>query len=269
MSEESTVRTWPELDLPRGLLPNTYLAANALVRCAVFSTLEYAGAAQRPVITEPLPLATMAPYRMTQVAGVRLSQSDANVFFWLLSRAYRGGAPTGNATVFFKCGEALEALGRKRGGKTDVLLDTSLQRLSQADFTCEYLGVVRRTRLLSHVERCENPDKPYDYRITIAASAAELLNDGEWLILPGTVRKQLGSDPLAQGLYAFYASHKSAFPMLTDTLKQLMGRESMQDSKWRQALQKALATVKAVSGWRQCELAQGGRFLGKVVTGRG
>src|SRR5690606_6192773 len=120
---------WPKLDLPYGLLMKAVLAPNALVRGSVFSTLEYAGAAERPVITEPLLLAMMKQYRIEQIAGVRLSQSDADVFFWLLSRIYRRGDPSGSPSTFFEHKEALAELGRKRGGKTDLLLADSLDRL--------------------------------------------------------------------------------------------------------------------------------------------
>lgn len=269
MLDEAPPTTWPELNLPYGLLTDTPLATNALVRSAVFSTQEYSGGAKRPEITEPLQLAAIAPYQIEQTTGVRLSQSDADLFFWLLSRAYRAGTPTGNAWVFFKRSEALAALGRTRGGKTDTLLEDSLQRLSAAEFVYEWLGSGGRTKLLSNTERFNDEDKPYDYKVMIANGVAALLDDGEWLVLPKQVREQLAGDPLAKGLHAFYASHKSAYPMLPNTLKALMGRESMQDSKWRQALEKSLAKVQAATGWFQCELVHAGPLAGKVVIQKG
>lgn len=262
----TTTTEWPELSLPLGVLGDTRIAANLFVRSAMFSTLEFAGGAARPAITEPLPLAAIAPYRIKQVEGARLSQSDADLFFWLLSRAYRNGAPKGSVQVYFKCGEALTALGRARGGKTDALLGESLLRLSGAVFVYELPGVSSRSRLLTHVERFDNKEKPYDYKVTIAGGVAELLDGGEWLTLPGKVREKLAGDPLARGLHAFYASHKSAFPMLPSTLKGLMGRETMQDSKWRTALENALAKVKTATGWPQCELVKEGSWAGKVAV---
>ncbi|MGO4763794.1 plasmid replication initiator TrfA [Cupriavidus sp. 2KB_3] len=270
MQEAIEVLSWPELSLPHGLLADTRIAPNALVRSAAFSTLEYAGGAQRPEIAaEPLSLAAIKPYVIVQVAGLRLSQSDADLFFWLLSRVYRGGAPKGDAPAFFKRAEALAALGRKRGGKTDLLLEDSLQRLSGAVFAYEIPGTVGRTKLLSCVERFDGGENPYDYKVTVAGDVAPLLDDSEWLVLNGKIREQLASDPLARGLYAFYASHQSAFPMLPDTLKGLMGRESMQDSKWRNALVNALAKVRSATGWVQCELVSAGPLTGKIVVQKG
>ena len=263
----TTSRTvWPELTLPYGLLADTRIAANILVRSAAFSTLDYAGGAIRPEIRKPLPLPAIAPYVIAQVEGVRLSQSDADLFFWLLARAYRSGAPKGDACVYFKRGEALAALGRARGGKTDVLLADSLARLDEAYFSYELFGTAGRTKLLSCVERFDDDDKPYDYKITVADGVAALLDDGEWLVLLGNERDQLSADPLAKGLHAFYASHRTAFPMLPSTLKRLMGRESMQDSKWRHALENALAKVRAATGWFQCEIVKAGPYAGKVVV---
>lgn len=293
MEKESSLSTWPKIDLQYGLLLKAILVPNALARSSVFSTLEYAGGAERPVITEPLLLATMKQYRIEQIAGVRLSQSDADVFFWLLARIYRDGHPGGSPSAFFENKEALGELGRKRGGKTDLLLAESLDRLGQAEFAYELHrpddgehpgivdeegaepaserlpSIVGRTRLLSRVERCDRAGSKYDYQVTIAAGVAVLLDRNDWVVLPSTERVQLATDPLARGLYAFYSSHKFAYPMLPATLKKLMGRESMQNSKWLNALAIALAKMKTATGWRACEVAQTGKYKGKIVVEKG
>src|SRR5690606_14195861 len=117
------------------------------------------------------------------------------VFFWLLSRIYRRGDPSGSPSTFFEHKEALAELGRKRGGKTDLLLADSLDRLGQAEFTYELHrsddgehpdagdeevepagkrlpSIVGRTRLLSRVERGDRLDSKYDYQVTIAGGVA-------------------------------------------------------------------------------------------------
>lgn len=270
MKETTSPTEWPELTLPHGLLTDARISANLLVRSAAFSTLDYAGGAIRPEIKEPLPLVAIAPYQLEQTAGVRLSQSDADLFYWLLSRAYRHGTPKeGNVWVYFKRSEALAALGRARGGKTDALLDDSLMRLYQADFAYNVPGTIGRSRLVSCIERFKDEDKNYDYRVSISDGVAALLDGGEWLVLLGKEREQLANDPLAKGLHAFYTSHRSAFPMLPSTLKALMGRDSMQDSKWRHALDKALEHVQKVTGWLQCEVVKEGPYAGKVVVHKG
>lgn len=266
---DSTPHEWPELGLRYGLLDEARLAVKALVRSAVFSTLDFAGGAGRPEIDEPLELAAIKPYCITQVGGVRLSQTDADLFFWLLSRAYRFGSPKKGAWVYFKCGEALAELGRSRGGKTDTLLEESLHRLYSFEFTYEIRDTVGRLRLLSTIERFESGTKPYDYKVMVSDAVAPLLADDEWLVIPGKVKKQLSRDSLAKGLYAFYASHKTVYPMLPSTLKSLMGRESMQESKWRHALDAALAKVQATTGWFQLELVKTGPKAGKIVFIKG
>jgi TrfA protein len=267
---------WPELELPYGLLDGNHIAANALVRSAIFGTLDYTGTAARPEIIEPLALGAIKPYVITQVAGVRLSQSDADVFFWLLARAYRNGAPTGNAQVFFTHNEACAELGRSRGGKNAALLDASLQRLYDADFSYNVPSLlVGRSRLISCVERFERGAKPYDYKVTIADGLTSLLAGGEWIMLPASERDKLVGEPLAKWLHAFFASHRTVFPIKHSTLKYLTGRTDaegktgMQDSKWIRALEKALARVQAATGWGQCELVKTGPLTGKVVVKKG
>ena len=270
---ETTTTTWP--DLPFRATEDTRIAPHILVRSAVFSTLDFAGAAPRPTTTEaePLPLAAMSQYRVAQLDGPRLSQGDAEVFFWLLSRAYRNGAPKGSATVFFKRAEVLTALGRSRGGKTDALLDESLQRLCLAEFNFEVhdkasgqMQRLGRTRLLAKVDRFSN-NPHYEYRVTIADGVAALMQNGAAVKLSATVCRELARDPLAQGLHAHFASNKFIYKTKFETLKALMGRGSTkQDSKWLRVLETALAKVSAATTWSQCELAKTGEFAGKVVV---
>lgn len=286
---ESKVAVWPELKLPHGVKPGTRIAPHVLVRTSVFSTLEYSGAAKRPLIhkSEPLPLDGMSQYRAEQLEGHRLSQSDADLLFWLLARAYRDGAPKDQAVVFFKRGEALTALGRIRGGKTDNMLDQSLQRLRAAEFNFEEkyedkgMLPLSQTRLLSRVDRANDDTKHYDYRVTIADGVAELLRDGSWVLLSSEVREELASDPLAKGLYALFESNEIVHPTKPETLQRGMGRgevkdargepriNAMQPSKWLFALRRALARVQSARGWLQCEVAQEGLHAGKVVVTKG
>lgn len=267
MQEETAQSSiWPELNLPFGFWEETRIAPNILVRSAAFSTLDYTGGAVRPEVMEPLKLSALSQYKIDQVAGVRLSQTDADLFFWLLSRLYRYGAPKDRAWVYFKRSEALT--GRARGGKTDLLLEDSLQRLIRAEFSYEALGVVGRTRLLSSVERFDE-DKPYDFRVTVSDGVAQLLANGDWMALSGTEREELAGDSLAKALHAFYSSHITVYPMFPATLKSLTGRESMQESKWRHALKKSLARVQEVTGWAGCHLVENGDNAGKVVVRKG
>lgn len=259
---------WPEIGLKHGLSMDSRIAPNALVRSAVFSTQEYQGKG-RPLITTPLPLATIKPYTIEQVAGPRLSQSDADLFFLLLSNLYRTGAPTGPTDLYVRRNEVYAALGRSRGGKSDLLLHESLQRLCSAELKYDVLGSRNQTTLLSRCDRLDDDNKLYHYRARIASAVAPLLEAGEWLLLQGKVRKQLAADPLAVGLHAFYASHQHAYPMLTATLKALMGRESMQESKWQGALAVSLGRVQAATGWLKCGIASSGTYAGKVVVQTG
>lgn len=272
MLETTKPILWPKLRLSYGLKADIHLAPYALIRSSVFSTLDYAGGAKRPEVSEQsLKLGAMKPYKVEQLAGVRLSQTDADFFFWMLAQAYRSGPPAaGQASVFFTRSEALTALKRTRGGKSDMLLAESLSRLLGAEFSIKPLpGDPARTRLLSRIEHFDSSSMKYDYKVTIADDVATLLANGQWLALPGKVRSQFHDDPLAKGLHALFASHKKVFPMFPHTLKPIVGRESMQDSKWHHALERSLAAVKQVTGWVECEVMTAGTYEGKAVVHRG
>lgn len=99
------------------------------------------------------------------------------------------------------------------------------------------------TKLLSKFEHLCTAFPKYDYAVKIAEGVSALMQDDAWLALPIQVRRKLGADPLAKGLHAYFASNKQVFAMWPDTLKGLMGRESMQNSKWVLALERALAQI--------------------------
>jgi hypothetical protein len=234
----------------------------------------------------------MSQYRVEQLEGPRLSQSDADLMFWMLARAYRHGAPNEKATVYFKRAEVLKALCRKRGGKTDAMLDASLQRLCSAEFHFEERDKVTdemrplvQTRLLARADRIEDDAKPYDYCVTIADGVAVLLENGSWVGLKAAVRKELASDPLALALYAQFESNEKVYPTHAETLKGQMGRagvvlttdethseevpkkkKGMQTSKWLSALRQSLARIEAATKWPQCEIATEGQNVGLVVV---
>ena len=295
---QNVVTKWPELKLPYGFQEDKCLAPHALVRSSVFSTLEYSGAAVRPVVvkTAPLQLSSMSHYRVVQVEGPRLSQSDADVMFWMLARAYRYGAPKNKATVYFSRAEVLKALSRKRGGKTDAMLHASLQRLSLAEFHFEerdkVTGEMRpivQTRLLESADVIEDDAKPCDYRVTIADGVAALLENGSWVGLKAAVRKELAGDPLALALYAQFESNQKVYATHAETLKGQMGRagvvlttddatseevpekkkNGMQTSKWLHALTQALKRVEAATKWPECQIATEKPHIGMVVVRKG
>ena len=69
--------------------------------------------------------------------------------------------------------------------------------------------------------------------------------------MPEAERLIFARDPLARGLYAFYESHRTVFPMFSGTLKELMGRQSMQESKWLHALEVGQRKTHRVCVWSQ------------------
>lgn len=276
MSETSpAVTAWPKLDLPYGIGDDTRIAPYILVRSAVFSAQDYCGNAERLRISDPMAIPSTKPYRIKQIAGERLSQSDADVFFLLLSILYRHGTPTGKTVLQIKRSKVLSELGRRRGGRTDLLLDESLQRLTNASFVhdAENKDGTRREqtelKLLASCKPTSTTHNPFDYEIAIDDSVAPILASNEWVLLPGEQCRRLSGWPLAARLYAFYQSNANPYPMFSSTIKGLMGRDSMQESKWENALRVALAQVQSVAAWAKCELVEGGPLDGKVQVLRG
>jgi hypothetical protein len=177
------------------------------------------------------------------------------------------------ARVCFNRCELIKTLGRAPGGKTRKLLDDSLDRLFRAEFEFSVPGLfVGKSRLILKMQ-CREPESAmaceYDYDVLLDVELSRLFDHGQWAILRRSQRQLLSRNPLARGLHAFYSTHLSSYAMDPETLRLLMGRKTMQSSKFLAVLEPALAEVKAATGWAKCELQLGGKNAGKVVVERG
>jgi hypothetical protein len=268
--DETPATTWPKLSLPHGLGKNV-ITAHALARSAIFSTQSYGPFAERPQCFGRTSLPTTGDIKVFQTAGHRLDQGDADVFYELLRRVLTDTRETHReARVYFCRGELLNALGRSLGGNTRKCLDESLDRLFRADFEFSVPKLfVGKSRLILKMHRREQESAGnYDYDVLLDVELARLFGQRQWTILRQSQRKRLEGNPLAKGLHAFYSTQLTPYPMNLVTLKNLMGRESMQNSKWRAVLQTALTKVKQATGWAVCELKLEGRDAGKIVVER-
>jgi hypothetical protein len=272
---ENSMAAWPMLPLPHGLGKNS-VTAHALARSAIFSTQSYGPKAERPVYLAKTQLATTetSDIKVFQTAGRGLDQGDADVFYELLRRVFNSGQETRReARVCFNRSELVKTLGRAPGGKTRKLLDESLDRLFQAEFEFSVPGhFVGKSRLILKMY-CREPgsvtEPNSDYDVLLDVELSRLFDNGRWSILRRSERQQLGRNPLAKGLHAFYSTHSSPHPMKPDTLRLLMGRRTMQSSKFLAVLEPALGEVKLATGWPKCELQREGKHAGKVVVDKG
>jgi hypothetical protein len=271
----NTQAAWPQLPLPHGLGKN-FVTAHALARSAIFSTQSYGPKAERPHYFAKTELATTetSGIKVFQTAGHGLDQGDADVFYELLRRVISSGQEIHReARIYFKRSELLKTLGRAPGGKTRKLLDASLDRLFRAEFEFSVPGLFAgKSRLILKMQCPESvpeAEDNYDYDVLLDVELSRLFDRNQWTILRRTERQQLSGNPLAKGLHAFYATHHSAYPMNPNTLRCLMGRGTMQLSKFSVVLESALAEVKAATGWAKCELQLEGKNAGKVVVERG
>jgi hypothetical protein len=280
-----TLPKLPKLKPIRGLPDENPLGIWALVRSAFFSTRPFVGVDARPEITEPLALHGVDGYEgIVQTSGQRLNQDDADVFYWLLAKAYfTRNPPLANVAIEFTREEAMRALNRSRGTNNFKALDDSLNRMVDAWFSYDMTGrkcrVRGRTNLLAAVEAVEkDKGKGHLYRVFINPKVAELLEKGHAYTRLTDTRFRLKS-PLARALHAFFASQYTSrpYPMTTDLLKKLTDRNELpgrrkaqQESKWLENLKDALAKVKDETGWPICELISESdpnpKWAGKVVV---
>lgn len=265
--------SWPKLPLPHGLGRNL-VTAHTLARSAVFSTQSYGPKAERPRYFERTQLATTktSGIKVFQTAGHQLDQGDADVFYELLRRVFADeGEMQRESRVCFNRAELLKALGRSAGGKTRKLLDESLDRLFRAEFEFSVPGLFTgKSRLILKIYRRDKESAAvFDFDVLLDVELARLFDREQWALLRQSQRQVLEGRPLAKGLHGYYSTHVSPHPMCPETLKQLMGRQTMQESKWRTALLAALVELKRATGWTKCELATQGKDAGKVVVVRG
>ncbi|OWJ57812.1 plasmid replication initiator TrfA [Paraburkholderia caledonica] len=268
--QDDTLATWRKLPLKYGLR-NNLVTAHALARSAIFSTQSYRCHAQRPLYLEKTPLTSTSDIKVFQTAGHQLDQGDADVFYELLRRVFASECEMQRESrVCFNRAELLKALGRSSGGKTRKLLDESLDRLFRAEFEFSVPGLFTgKSRLILKMHRRDKESTAvFDFDVLLDVELAKLFDRKQWALLRQSQRQLLEGNPLARGLHAFYSTLVSPYPMYPETLKQLMGRQTMQESKWRAALLTALDKLKRATGWTRCELETEGKNAGKVVVVR-
>lgn len=261
---------WPQLKLKHGLGANI-VTPFVFARSAIFSSQVYRRHAERPLYTEPKELLATGNLKIYQTAGYQLDQGDADVLYELIRRIFeKDDADKRESRVLFNRRQLLEALGRTPGGKTSALLDASIERLFAASFRFQGPSLITgMSRLLLSVLRREDAlSHKYDYEVLIDVRLAQLFNQGSWVLLRRSEREKLAGDPVAKWLHAYYSTHREPYPIKQETLKGLMGREGMQNSKWLAALTASLEVLKRATGWHICELVAAGKNAGKVVVVR-
>jgi hypothetical protein len=259
------------LNLKYGLGANTAVPY-IIARSGIFSSQIYRGPIKRPEATAPLDIKTLGNAKIIQIAGHRLDQGDADVFYEVVRALFtRAHAHEPGLQVVLECRALLSSIGRASGGKTNVLLRESLERLVNAKFEIyEKTGQFYTTGLLQSVAYPEAGSSKAHVQIEVDPGLIKLYKGNQWALLKKKERSVLKS-PTARALYAYYCTHDSnPYHLLPDTLKQLVGRLGMQDYKWLALLRTALNEIKIATGWQVCELAagSGGRARRVIVIKR-
>lgn len=256
-----------QLPLPYGLGSNT-VTARALARSAIFSSQPYRGPSTRPCYQGPTRLASVEEFEVWQLSGWQLDQADSELWYQIVRVAVLAaqGVVTSYATVNVSLAQLMAATTRKKGGKTRRLLSSSLERLMAATFQirCRHQTVLFQPL----VEVTSAAAKSGLLEVTLGAGLPELVQERQLVVLKRAERTPLLQDPLACGLHAYFASHVTPYPIKSQTLKRLLGRDSMQDSKWRLLLVAALNRLKEVTGWPVCFLGPDDKVTVMRVYGR-
>ena len=256
---------WPTKVAQTGL--TNCITPYAMARSAIFSTQVYRGQCTRPQYLEKTPLACLGGMSVFQLAGEQLDQNDADVFYELLRRVVaQGDGSAREARVQFNRTELLAAVGRARGGKTiSCLANLSRGSLTRPS-TSKFQDSSQAARLILKALTAEEMHTlEYDCDVLIDVELSKLLAREQWAFLRKRSVTAWQATP-AKGLHAYYATHKDPYPILVDTLQGLMGRQTMQPSKFKKALSTSLA-VKTATGWHACEIvkADGGATKVHIV----
>lgn len=268
---DTTASIWPKLKLKHGTLETHRAYPHAFIRSALFSSRKFSGGAIRTVATEaaPIKIASLSNYKLVQVAGERLDQGDCDVYAWLLTRAYqRGLAGKSEARIFFTQEEAMSERGRKRGTKNFMLFRESLLRLYKAELVYETPYATGRTRLICSIKPKLECKKKYDYEVVISPKVGDFFQEGDFRILLNEERSKL-DDYLSKWLHAFYSSHTNPLKLNCELIKSYADRTETPDKIWRKKLDAALAKVKEVTGWLECEVRQEDGQRPKIFVRKG
>ncbi|WP_176456952.1 plasmid replication initiator TrfA [Bordetella genomosp. 5] len=212
-------------------------------------------------------MASAEEFEVWQLSGWQLDQADAELWHQIVRVAVLEGqgVVTSYATVNVSLAQLMSATTRKKGGKTRTLLSSSLQRLMAATFEirCRHRTVLFQP-LVTVISAAAKSGR---LEVTLGAGLPELVQERQFVVLRRAERTPLLQEPLACGLHAYFASHVTPYPIKSQTLKRLLGRDSMQDSKWRLALVAALGRLREVTGWPACSLGVDDKVT--VVRARG
>jgi len=244
--------SWQQPQLPNGLGTN-FAVPNILVQSSMFSSLASTGRTSRPPIETPRQVSSLGGTNIIQSAGQQLDQSDADLLFELIRQTLI--SPTPEEPILVNAAQLCNVLKKTRGGHTSKLLMGSLARLAEASFIAGTTSVAKRPlRLIQSMGLAtDSSAKRNLFEVHLDPALGDFYANSQWALIRADERAKLRRSSLARWLHAFYASHKQPHPMLVSTMKDLTGQSSAQQSKWLSSLDKALATVKTVTGWSSCE----------------
>ncbi|MEZ2741188.1 hypothetical protein ACBP93_00960 [Paenalcaligenes hominis] len=247
-------------NLKHGIGFNT-ITSTILVRSSIFSSLQYRGPCCRPQYNNQA-LISPKSASIVQLEGSQLDQADASLWYQLIRVALlsNSGQLVKHAAVKAPITLLFTELETTAGGKTRKLLEKSLHRLQTAEFRIsvnnEYSYIFQP---ISEFYVSEQPKKTL--LAILGEGSVDVFKNHQLVILKKAELNALKSDLLAQGLYAYFASHSQPHPIKSSTLKKLLVHESMQESKWLFKLKESLELMKEATKWHKCSLDEGNKVV--------
>lgn len=223
---------------------------NAFVRSAMFTAVR---TSSRRLQSEAVASLSNIEIRVT---GPQLTQPDLDVWMIAVWLARNDGVVRVNRRAF------LENLDRSTGSSDRDWLINSLKRQHACYIEVSLNGQPRFTgHLLKSLKFQQRPQKPFDpnvreIELELDPSIITLFHDGSTNI-KFSARSELRSDPLANWLLGFYASHGEPYAIKVDTIQKLCGASGSVGT-FRRRLTDALLALEE------------GRYFGsaRIVTGK-
>jgi hypothetical protein len=205
-------------------------APNAVFRSALFPALNFKD--RRPLFREQQAIAAVGGITVF-FNGERFDQSDLDVYLELLDLARQH--PLGNECAFSAHG-LLKRLCRQTGNTNHKWLHKVLIRLRTStvqitDHKKSYFGGLIEGGFKDELDR--------HYRVTINPKFAALFGYGMWSSIDRNQRHEIGRNPTAKALHAYYSTHAAPGAHSFNTLASIVGLDDSNKRRQRNRIIKA------------------------------
>lgn len=253
-----------------------FVVATALFR-GLFDAFSYVGGAIRQEVSgqQPVQLVHYGNVKVFQTDGLRLNQSNADIFMAIVQRALNHGfKPTDRILIKLQADELLAAVGRDDRHSNRAWLARELSHMKDSAFMVSAPNLADwKFTLLSNVvsdQQQRGLKAPSGYEIELNDRLADVFEKCGWHIVKEAVLvKLLSEDLFTRALYLFYCTYPSLPWLQESELQKIFHRENTDRKDWLTMLRKSLATIRELTGWYQLEMITKTARRGNKLLRRG